>query len=57
VIIGWAPAADGSASALSYRIAFGIIAGLVFAGFAAYGLLPRWGSERRFDFQRQVHSE
>jgi MFS family permease len=57
VIIGWAPAADGSAWALSYRIAFGIIAGLVFAGFAAYGLLPRWGSERRFDFQRQVHSE
>jgi hypothetical protein len=34
-----------------------VIAALIFAGFAAYSLLPRSGSERRFDFQRQVHSE
>jgi hypothetical protein len=36
VIIGWSPAADGSGSAVAYRIAFGIIALLVFAGLVTY---------------------
>ena len=39
IIIGWSPAADGSGSAISYRIAFGLIALLVFAGLAAYRML------------------
>lgn len=36
VIIGWSPAADGAGSAGAYRIAFGIIALLVFAGLVTY---------------------
>jgi MFS family permease len=43
LIIGWAPAPDGSGSALAYRIAFGTIAVLVLAGLAAYRFLPRAG--------------
>jgi MFS family permease len=39
VIIGWNPAADGSGSAVAYRIAFGIIALLVFAGLVTYRVL------------------
>jgi hypothetical protein len=41
VIIGWSPAADGSGSAVAYRLAFGIIALLVLAGLATYRLLAR----------------
>lgn len=41
-IVGWAPTAAGSATAIGYRLAFGVIALSLLGGLVAYCRLSRW---------------